>query len=261
MPLNRALRQARTLLCAGMLGLTAGGAGAADITVFAAASLKTALDEVIQAWTDATGHRARVSLAGSSALARQIQQGAPADVFISANTDWMDRLSADGWVLPDTRIDLLGNALVLIAPAASDAPAVAVAADLDLPALLNGGRLAMALVDAVPAGIYGKAALEHLGLWSAIAPQVAQADNVRAALALVALGEAPLGIVYATDATADARVRTLATFPPDTHAPIVYPAAAVAPGTNPLSLAFLGFLDGETARAAFTRHGFVALQN
>lgn len=243
---------------AGVLVLTAVQATAGEITVFAAASMKNAMDAVSEEWTKATGHRALVSFAGSSALARQIQQGAPADVFISANTDWMDRLQADGLIAPETRFDLLGNALVLIAHGA-DAPAVEITPAFDLAALLGDAHLAMALVDAVPAGIYGKAALTRLGLWDGVADQVAQGDNVRAALAFVSTGEAPFGIVYATDAAADQRVSVIGTFPADSHPPIIYPAAGIKDSTNPLTESFLIFLRSPQAQAAFQAQGFVFL--
>lgn len=229
-----------------------------EITVFAAASMTNAMSELETQFEAATGHDLVVSLAGSSALARQIQQGAPADIFISANPDWMDRLEQDGLVAADTRFDLLNNAIVLIA-AGTDAMAVTVGPQMDLAGLLGDGRLAMALVESVPAGIYGKASLESLGLWDAVAPQVAQADNVRAALAFVAVGEAPYGIVYATDAVAEDGVTVVGTFPPDTHPPIVYPAAAMAESDNPLNQTFLDFLRGAEARAAFERQGFVVV--
>ena len=233
-------------------------AEAGDITVFAAASLKNAMDAVTAEWAKETGHRALMSLAGSSALARQIQQGAPADVFISANSDWMDRLEEDGLIAPKTRFDLLGNAIVLIAHG-TDAPAVEITPDLDLAGVLGADHLAMALVDAVPAGIYGKAALTHLGLWNSVADKVAQGDNVRAALAFVSTGEAPFGIVYATDAVADKRVSVIGTFPADSHPPIIYPAAAIKDSTNPLTQSFLTFLRSKPAQAAFQAQGFVFL--
>lgn len=230
----------------------------ADVTVFAAASLTTALDRVAAAWTAQTGQTATLSYAGSSSLARQIQQGAPADIFISASTDWIEALAASGDLRPGTRRDILGNRLVLIAHG-PDAPPVTLDATLDLPALLRGGRLAMALVDAVPAGVYGKAALTHLGLWDAVAPQVAQADNVRAALAFVARAEAPLGIVYATDAAAEDRVTVIGTFPADSHAPITYPAAITAQSDSPQAHAFLAFLASDSARPIWQDHGFTVL--
>ncbi|MDO6584342.1 molybdate ABC transporter substrate-binding protein [Salipiger sp. 1_MG-2023] len=242
----------RLTCIAALLAVTAAAAQAETVTVFAAASLKTAMDDISAAYTAATGNTARVSLAGSSALARQIEAGAPADVFISANQQWMDVLQGEGLIDPDTRRDLLGNRLVLIGQGAP----VEITPTLDLPGLLGEGKLAMALVDSVPAGIYGKAALTSLGLWEAVAPQVAQVDNVRAALALVAAGEAPLGITYATDAVAEPRVVVLGSFPESSHAPIVYPVAAIAEG-DPLD--FLTFLQGAQARAAFEAQGFAVL--
>ena len=238
-------------LCA----LTATAVAAERITVFAAASLANALAEIEADFEAATGHDAVVSLAGSSALARQIQQGAPADIFISANPGWMDALETEGLIAPGTRRDLLTNALVLVAADRQAAP-VEIGPRLDLAGLLGDGRLAMALVEAVPAGIYGKAALESLGLWEAVAPQVAQADNVRAALALVAAGAAPYGIVYATDATAEPRVARVGTFPKESHPPIVYPVAAIGAQATEAAADFLDYLSGAEARAAFERQGF-----
>ena len=222
-------------------------ARAGEITVFAAASLKDALDDIAATYQAQTGDTVRVSLAGSSTLARQIEQGAPADIFISAHPGWMDRLEQAGLIAPDSRVDLLGNALVLIAPGRR-APPLRIGPDMALATRLGEGRLAMALIDAVPAGIYGKAALE--------ADRVVQAENVRAALALVSLGEAPFGIVYRSDAVADAAVTVVGTFPAESHPPIIYPAAAVADSGNPLNRAFLAYLRGDAAGAAFQRHGF-----
>ena len=233
-------------------------AQAERITVFAAASMTNAMAEIEERFEAATGHDVVVSLAGSSALARQIQQGAPADIFISANPGWMDRLEADGLIEDGTRFDLLNNSIVLIAAGADAAP-VEIGPEIDLAGLLGDGRLAMALVDAVPAGIYGKAALESLGLWQDVAGQVAQADNVRAALAFVATGEAPYGIVYATDAVAEDGVTVVGTFPADTHPPIVYPAADLANRDTDAEAAFLEYLRGPEARAAFERQGFVVV--
>lgn len=243
---------------AGFLASSPLQASADDITVFAAASMKNAIDEISTEWADVTGHRAVVSLGGSSELARQIQQGAPADIFISASPDWMDTLEADGLVAEGTRFDLLGNTLVLIAHG-TDVPAVTITPGFDLAGLLGEGRLAMALVDAVPAGIYGKAALTSLGIWDSVAPKVAQANNVRAALAFVSTGEAPLGIVYATDAVADDQVTVIGTFPENSHPPIIYPAAALVASDNPLNRDFLAFLRSDIARAAFQRQGFTVL--
>ncbi|WP_439154903.1 molybdate ABC transporter substrate-binding protein [Yoonia sp.] len=229
-----------------------------EITVFAATSMTTALAEIAEDFETATGHDLVMSFAGSSALARQVQQGAPADIFISANPGWMDVLEVDGLVEKGTRFDLLGNSMVLIAAGADAAP-VDIEPGMDLAGLLGDGRLAMALVDAVPAGIYGKASLEALGLWDGIAAQVAQADNVRAALAFVATGEAPYGIVYATDAVADGRVSVVGTFPAETHPPIIYPVADLANRDIPAEAAFLEYLRGAQARAAFERQGFTVL--
>lgn len=239
--------------------LAAGAAQAETVTVFAAASLKNAMDEIGDRYEEDTGNSAVVSLAGSSALARQIQAGAPADVFISANPGWLDALEGDGLIAPDSRTDLLGNAIVLIAHEPDAAP-VEITPELALAEMLGDDRLAMALVEAVPAGIYGKTALDSLGLWDSVAPQVAQADNVRAALALVATGEAPFGIVYATDATAEPDVTVLGTFPEDSHPPITYPAARIADGNADAADDFLGYLQGAVAKAAFERQGFTVLE-
>ena len=233
-------------------------AQADEIMVFAAASMTNAMAEIEERFEAATDHDLVVSLAGSSALARQIQQGAPADIFISANPDWMDTLEAEGLVEEGTRFDLLNNSIVLIA-AGTEAEPVDIGADLDLAGLLGGDRLAMALVDSVPAGIYGKAALESLGLWDEVETQVAQADNVRAALAFVATGEAPYGIVYATDAVAEDDVTVIGTFPAETHPPIVYPAADLSNRDTPAESDFLDYLRGPEAREAFERQGFVVV--
>lgn len=247
-------------LAAGLLVVAfAMPARAQELTVFAAASLKTALDAVAADYTDQSGTRLRLSYAGSSALARQIQQGAPAHLFLSANPGWMDVVQNDGLLVEGTRRDLLTNSLVMIAAAGvRDVPPLASGPDLG-PALLealNRGRLAMALVSAVPAGIYGKAALRHLGIWDLVQPHVAQSDNVRAALRLVALGEAPLGIVYATDALAEPRVRIVGTFPPESHPPIVYPVAILAEADTAEARDFLTYLTSDTARDQFRAFGF-----
>lgn len=238
--------------------LLATPAAAEGVTVFAAASLQTALDEIAAGWEAETGNDVTLSYAGTPQIAQQIAQGAPADLILAASTDWMDELDAQGFLEPDTRRDLLGNALVLIAH--GEAPPVEIGPGLDLSALLNGGKLAMALVDSVPAGVYGKEALTSLGLWDATAPQVAQAENVRAALALVSTGEAPLGIVYASDAIAaqgaGEAVSVLGTFPDDSHAPITYPAALVAGRANPAAAQFLDHLASPEARAVFEAQGF-----
>lgn len=231
---------------------------AEEVVVFAAASLKTALDPIARSFQQATGNSVTISYAGSNALAQQILQGAPADIFISASPEWMDEVEKGGDLADGTRTDLLGNTLVLVAHDA-DAPPLAPAPGFDLAGALDGGKLAMALVDAVPAGQYGKAALVSLGVWDKVAPQVAQADNVRAALALVATGEAPLGIVYATDAAAEPRVHVVGTFPEDSHAPITYPAALLKTGTDAADWAFFEALKAPEADALFKAQGFTVL--
>ena len=243
---------------AALVLLLASPAQAGEVTVFAAASLKSALDEIATAWEGATGHEVTLSYAGTPQLAQQIEQGAPADLFISASTDWMDDLQGKDLIDPASRRDLLGNTLVLIAH--GNAPPEEIGPTLDLSALLGDGRLAMAFIDSVPAGIYGREALTSLGLWDAVAPQVAQAENVRAALALVASGEAPLGIVYGSDALASQAagedISTLGTFPPDSHSPITYPAALVAGRDNPTAAEFLDHLSSEEARNVWEVQGF-----
>src|SRR5262245_54401236 len=216
------------LSAAAVLTWAAGGAPAAaqgkDVLVFAAASLKNALDEVAARWQRESGKQVKISYAASNTLIKQIEQGAPADMFISADLDWMDYGQQKGLIKPDTRSNLLGNRLVLIAPKDSSVTAN-IQPGFDLAALLKGGRLSMANVDAVPAGRYGKASLEKLGVWDSVKDKIAQAENVRAALLLVARGEAPLGIVYQTDAASDPTVKIVGTFPENTHPPIIYPIA------------------------------------
>ncbi len=256
--MTRRLALAAALLLASALALPA-SAKAEDITIFAAASMKNALDEIVTAWNAETGNTAVVSYAGSSALAKQIQGGAPADLFISAAVNWMDTLEEGGLIKPETRVDLLGNAIVLVAHG-NDAAPVEIAPGFDLAGMLGENKLAMAMVDSVPAGVYGKAALTSLGVWDAVEPKVAQADNVRAALALVATGEAPMGVVYATDAVAEPGVSVVGTFPADTHPAIIYPAAITAETSKPEAEAFLTYLSGAKAQAAFEGQGFTVLK-
>lgn len=229
-------------------------AHADEITIFAAASLKTALDQIAEEWQKSHGDRVLISYAGSSKLAQQIQAGAPADLFISASADWMDEVQKSGAIDPETRSDLLGNTLVLVG---TGKPAQAQITDL--PMLLGQGRLAMALVNSVPAGQYGKQSLEKLGLWSKVEPQVAQADNVRAALKLVATGEAPLGIVYGSDAVAEPGVGVVATFPADSHDAIVYPGAVTKAADTGQAALFLQALRQEPAKSVFESQGFTVL--
>lgn len=230
-----------------------------DLVIFAAASLKNALDEIAFAYArDAGKPGPKIAYAASNALAKQIEQGAPADLFISADLDWMDYAASKGLLREGTRVSLLGNRLVLIAPKDSGV-SLTLTPGLNLAQALAGGRLAMANVDAVPAGKYGRAALERLGAWEGVRVQVAQAESVRAALLLVSRGEAPLGIVYRTDAAADPSVTILGVFPEDTHPPIVYPVAVTSASSNPDAAAFLAHLRGPAARAAFERQGFSVL--
>jgi len=231
---------------------------ATGVTVFAAASLKTALDEVAAAWARESGKRAVMSYAASSALAKQIEAGAPADLFVSADLDWMEYAAGKNLIRPETRINLLGNRIVLIAPKDA-AVAVALEPELDLAKALGQGRLAMANAEAVPAGRYGRAALERLGAWEGVKDRLAQAENVRAALLLVSRQEAPLGIVYATDAAADPAVKIVAVFPEDSHPPIIFPVAITRDSRHPDAAAFLAFLRSGAARAVFERQGFAVL--
>lgn len=230
------------------LVLLAAPALADDVTVFAAASLKGPLDEVVAAWTDATGVSVRISYGATSSLARQIEAGAPAEVFVSASEDWMDAVAAQ--VVDGSRVDLLGNALVLVAPGEAGPIDLAY-----LPTALGEGRLAMALVDAVPAGQYGRAALTSLGLWDQVRDRVIEVEDVRAVLRLVERDEVAYGVVYATDARASDAVSVVASFPADSHPPIVYPAALVV-GADADAAAFLDFLSGAEADAIFAAAGF-----
>ena len=221
------------------------------LLVFAAASLKDALDEASTAY-GAT--RVTVSYGASSALARQIENGAPADIFISADLDWMAYLEKLGLLAPGTRRNLVGNQLVLVAPAAHPVK-LQPAPNFPISAVLKDGRIALADPRGVPAGKYAKAAFEKLGVWQQISGRIAAAENVRAALALVARDEAPLGVVYRTDAAAEPRVVVAGVFPADSHPPIVYPAAALK-GSRRGARSFLGFLSGPRARAIFEKYGF-----
>ncbi|WP_424944868.1 molybdate ABC transporter substrate-binding protein [Aliiroseovarius crassostreae] len=245
----------QTLAALALIGGIASPLSAGQVTVFAAASLKTALEQMAAEIEAATGHELTLSFAGSSALARQVEYGAPADIYISANPGWMDHLASKGLIDADSRVDLVGNRLALVGQGAP----VEISPELDLAARLGDGRLAMALVNAVPAGIYGKAALDHLGLWASVKTQVAQADNVRAALALVAQGAAPLGIVYESDAVADPRVTVLGLFPEDSHPPIRYPAARLT-SSGPAAADVLNWLASPAAEAGFVAGGFQVLE-
>jgi molybdate transport system substrate-binding protein len=226
--------------------------------VFAAASMKNALDEVAAQWQRETGKKVVISYAASNTLIKQIEQGAPADIFISADLDWMDYGAQKNLINAKTRSNLLSNRIVLVAP--KDATfTLNVRPGLDLASVLKGGRLAMANVNAVPAGKYGKAALEKLGAWDGVKDKIAQADNVRAALVLVSRREAPVGLVYQTDAASDPAVKIVGAFPEDSHPPITYPAALTKTSTNPDARAFLSYVRSPAARPAFERQGFTVL--
>jgi molybdate transport system substrate-binding protein len=247
-------RLAALLLCLVLAPLARAG----TITVFAAASLREALDAAAKPFEAATGHKVSVSYAASSALARQIEAGAPATLFISADLDWVDYVERRGLAVPGTRTDLLGNDLVLVAPAGSTA-SVRIAPGFDLGAALGGGRLALANPDAVPAGKYARAALTKLGAWRGVEARIAPAENVRAALALVSRGEAPLGIVYRTDAMADKGVRVVGAFPAGSHPPIVYPMVQLR-DTNAATAQLAAHLAAPATRATWERFGFRVLR-
>ena len=225
------------------------------LVIFAASSLQTALDRIAEAWQHEGGAEIVISYGASSALARQIMSGAPADLFLSASTDWMDAVENDKAVRSGSRVDLLGNALVLVGH--GPGPDLGeLGSDLDLDTLLEDGRLAMAYTDAVPAGIYGRQALTTLGLWDRFSTRIAQFDNVRAALAIVATGELPLGIVYRSDALVERGVSLVGTFPADSHDPIRYPIAITTESKHPDAAEFVAFLQGEEAGRIFLELGF-----
>jgi molybdate transport system substrate-binding protein len=229
---------------------------AANVTVFAAASLKEAMDQQARQFQAGTGNKIVVSYGASNALAKQIESGAPADVFVCADVDWMDYVEQRRLVALGTRVNLLRNTLVLIAPSSSTT-ALRIAPRFALASELGNERLAMANPDSVPAGKYAKAALEHLGVWASVERRIARTDNVRSALALVSRGEAPFGIVYRTDAIADERVRIVDTFPAETHPPIVYPIALLADSESPAARSLVDYLRSAGARATWEHYGFV----
>jgi molybdate transport system substrate-binding protein len=234
------------------------GAGEARaVLVFAAASLADALDQVDRAYAARTGVEVKASFAASSLLAKQIEAGAPADVFLSADRESMDYLEQRGLLKPGSRRDLLGNALVLVAPVASTVQ-LKIAPGFDLAGALQGGRLATGDPDSVPVGRYARAALSQLGVWRQVSARLVRAENVRAALEYVARGEAPLGIVYRTDAQAEERVRLVDTFPADTHPPIIYPVALTVQASS-ASESFMASLASDAAREIFSRYGFEPL--
>jgi molybdate transport system substrate-binding protein len=226
-----------------------------SLTVFAAASMKNALDDIDAAYTAKTGVRIVASYAASSALAKQIEQGAPADIFASADTDWMDYAIAKKTINEPTRVNLLGNSLVLIAPKDSKIDHVAISQGFDLAKLAGDGKIATGDVKAVPAGKYAKAALEKLGAWQAAEPKFAMTENVRAALALVARGEAVLGIVYSTDAKVEPGVKIVGSFPAESHPAIIYPIAATTTARSEAA-DYLAFLRTSAAKTIFEKYGF-----
>jgi len=228
------------------------------VLVFAAASLKNALDDVAAQYQRDTGKTVSISYAASSALAQQIEASAPADIFVSADLDWMDELAGKNLIQPATRKTLLGNQLVLIAPAKT-AHKVKIKPGFPLAKLLKGGRLALADPDSVPAGKYGKAALQYLGVWDSVANSLAPGENVRATLELVARGEAPYGIVYKTDAAVEPDVKVVGIFPEDSHKPVVYPVALISSSSNPDAAAFLAYMESAKAKPLYRKEGFTFL--
>lgn len=230
-----------------------------QLTVFAAASLKNALDDIDSAFTRDTGVKVTASYEASSALARQIEQGAPADVFISADLRWMDYAAEHKLIKLDSRVNLLGNKLVLIAPKDSKLDKVAIGPGFAITKLAGDGRIAVADVKAVPAGLYAKAALEKLGAWAAAESKLAQAENVRATLAFVARGETPVGIVYETDARIEPKVKIIGVFPDDSYPPVTYPLAATADTKKASVAQYLNFLRSSAAKAIFEHYGFSIL--
>ncbi len=245
---------------AALCGAHAQSEGQKKLVIFAAASMKDALDAANKAWVASGKADVIVSYAASSALANQIEKGAPADIFISADRDWMAYLKERNRVIPASIVELLGNKLVLIGKKSETAPtSVPIGKDFNLSARIGDGKLAMGQVESVPAGKYGKAALQNLGLWETVANQIAQTDNVRAALLLVSRGEAAAGIVYATDAAADPEVATIGVFPAGSFPAIVYPVAITADSQNPAAAAYVAFLRSAEARPFFEKQGFFIL--
>ena len=229
-----------------------------SLTVFAAASMKNALDDIDAAYTAKTGVKVVASYGASSMLARQIEQGAPADVFVSADTDWMDYAISKKNINAPSRVNLLGNSIVLIAPKDSKIDRVTIGQGFDLAKLAGDGKIATGDVKAVPVGKYAKAALEKLGAWTAAEPKFAMAESVRAALALVARGEAVLGIVYSTDAKVEPGVKIVGTFPADSHPPIIYPVAATTTAKTEAA-DYLAFLRSSAAKTILEKYGFTFL--
>ncbi|WP_395023310.1 molybdate ABC transporter substrate-binding protein [Dongia sp.] len=247
------------LVSLGLLLAVSCAAQAAEVTVLAAASLTDALGRIDVDFEKASGHKVKAAFGGSSALAKQLEKGAPADLFISADVPWMDYVAKANLIDAGSRTNLLGNHLVLVGPADAG-ETVTIDANYDLAGALKGGKLAVADTNAVPAGKYAKASLEKLGMWSKVEGSLAQGENVRAALALVERGEAPLGIVYQTDAQV-AKVKVLSTFPDDSHPPIIYPVALTVQGAqSDAAKAYLDYLKSDAAKRVFEQAGFVVLK-
>jgi molybdate transport system substrate-binding protein len=255
-PFFAAVRAAFVLAASAASVLPTNAQDKSPLLVFAAASVKNALDEVNAVWTKQTGVAVRASYAATSALAKQIEEGAPADIFLSADLRWMDHVEKAKLIRDGTRAPLLGNSLVLIAARNWNKGETKIGVNFELARMLAGGRLAIADTESVPAGRYAKAALEKLGLWGSVQKQLAQAENVRAALAYVSRGEAPLGIVYSTDAAVDPDVKVIGIFPADSHPPIVYPVGVLASSRNAAAGAYRQFLEGSEAKDIFVKHGF-----
>lgn len=246
----------RTLLFASAMIFSAVSAHSENVNVFAAASMKTALDQIGNAWKAKSGKDVVATYGSSATLAKQIEQAAPADIFISADLAWMDELAKNNLIKTESRKKLVGNTLVLVAASGSKLdPKIE-----DLAATLGAEKIALGDIKSVPAGKYAKAALDSLNLWSAIEKQVVMQDNVRAALALVARGEAKLGIVYGSDAKAESKVEVVTTFPESSHAKIIYPAAVIVASKNPDAQAFLDFLATKDAQLIFAANGFTLLE-
>jgi molybdate transport system substrate-binding protein len=256
--MDRLVKLLFALAIVGGLSSPAAFAEEKALTIFAAASMKNALDDVDAAYTAKAGVKVVASYAASSVLAKQIDQGAPADIFLSADTDWMDYAAKQKTINTETRTNLLGNSIVLIAPKDSSIGNVTIGQGFDLAKLAGSGRIATGDVNSVPVGKYAKAALEKLGAWEAAAPKFAMAESVRAALTLVARGEAVLGIVYSTDAKVEPGVKIVGTFPADSHPAIIYPVAATATA-KPEAAAYLDFLRSQAAKTVLEKYGFIYL--
>ncbi|ARJ67119.1 molybdate ABC transporter substrate-binding protein [Magnetospirillum sp. ME-1] len=238
------------------LSVAAAQAHAEDVVVFAAASLTNALNEIGESFAARTGHRMVASYAASSALAKQVEQGAPGQVFASADLKWMDYLAGKALINPETRFNLLGNTLVLVAPADSRLGRIELSPKTDIAALAGPGRIATGNPDSVPVGLYFKQAMERAGQWTAVEPKIAATDSVRAALAFVERGEVPLGVVYATDAAVSKKVKVVGVFPESMHDPITYPFALVAGKETPAARALLDYIRGPEAKGVFAKYGF-----